>query len=251
MNEFRTTFNPDEDAAASDQPRQSAGFTQFGHQFVPPKALSERHVACVFLLDISGSMVRNDAIGKLNAGMSAFKNHMQNDEQIADVVDVAIVTFGEKVTLVHDWTPASEMSAPVLNANGRTPLGEALKLGLEMIEKRKEVYRSNGTPYFRPWIFCITDGQPTDDCYSISLKLKEAEDAKKLIARCVCVENDPNFSKKEIYKIFNPGRILKLEGLDFSGLFEFVSSSLAAVSQSTPGQEKINVQAPHTVTMDI
>lgn len=29
--------------------------------------ITERHVACVFLLDTSGSMVANDAIGKLNS----------------------------------------------------------------------------------------------------------------------------------------------------------------------------------------
>ena len=31
--------------------------------------ISERHVACVFILDTSGSMSANNAIGKLNEGL--------------------------------------------------------------------------------------------------------------------------------------------------------------------------------------
>ena len=230
---------------------QNADMGQFGQQSAIPKMISERHVACVFLLDVSGSMVRNDAIGKLNEGMVAFRNHMQNDERTSNVVDTAIVAFGKDVSVVQNWRPVSEMDAPILSANGQTPLGAALRKGLELIEERKSVYKKSGTPYYRPWIFCITDGIPTDDWQDSSKKLKEAEDNKKVVARCVCIENNSNFSRAELHKIFNPGRVLKLESLDFSGLFEFVSSSLAAVSQSAPNAEKINVAAPHTLTLDM
>ena len=250
MGLFDTNFTEKEkmDAIASDTPSHSA---QFGKTAAIPKAISERHVACVFLLDVSGSMNRENAIDKLNEGMLRFQEHMLQDKRIADVVDAAVVTFGSTVQIVQNFLPVSEMKIPALIANGQTPLGEALKTSLDLISKRKDIYKSTGTPYFRPWIFCITDGIPTDDWQDAAKSLKEAEDNNKVIARCVCVENDPNFSKNEIHQIFNPSRILKLENLDFSGLFEFVSNSLAAVSQSNPGDKTINVEVPHTLTMDI
>ena len=232
--------------------KKPANFTQFKQGGAIPNAISERHVACVFLLDVSGSMMQNDAIGKLNKGMVDFGKHMLNDGRVANVVDTAIVTFGNDVKVVQDWMPVSEMTAPVLTAKGNTPLGKALRKALEMIEDRKKVYKATGTPYYRPWIFCVTDGVPTDDWKDAAKKLKEAEDDKKVIARCVCVENDPNFSRAEIRQIFDPSRILKLEGLDFSGLFEFVSNSLSAVSKSNPSTDKtISVEVPRTLTMDI
>ncbi|MCL2036533.1 MAG: VWA domain-containing protein [Oscillospiraceae bacterium] len=215
-----------------------------------PKAISERHVACVFLLDVSGSMNMKDAIGKLNEGIRAFSEHMRTDSRTADVVDAAIVTFGGDVKIVQNFTPVSEMEVPNLLAYGASPLGEALKLGLEMVDRRKEVYSLAGTPYYRPWIFCITDGTPTDDWESAALQLKRSEENKKVLGYCVCVENDPNFSKKEVFQIFNHSRILKLDELDFSGLFEFVSNSLAAVGRSDPNSDSmVTVDAPHTLSL--
>jgi uncharacterized protein YegL len=160
------------------------------------------------------------------------------------------VTFGGDVRLVQNFQPVSEMKVPELKAYGASPLGEALRMGLDMVAKRKEVYSLAGTPYYRPWIFCITDGTPTDDWETAAFQLKDAENNKKVLGYCVCVENDADFSKREVFQIFNHARILKLDGLDFSGLFEFVSNSLAAVSQSNPNSESmVSVAAPHTLTM--
>lgn len=250
MGIFDTSFSDEAKKMAieSDRPNSFAAFTQ---NTAIPKAISERHVACVFLLDVSGSMHRGDAITKLNEGMTRFKEYMQSDSRIADVVDVAVISFGSAVTVMQDFIPVSEMNVPILTANGQTPLGEALNKGLELVNNRKEVYKATGTPYFRPWIFCITDGCPTDDWHDAAIKLKQAEDSNRVIARCVCIENDPNFSKAEIKQIFNPNRILKLENLDFNGLFEFVSNSLTAVSQSIPGETKVNVPVPNTISIEI
>lgn len=250
MGIFESTFTDEAKKMAIESDKPNA-FADFAQKATIPKAISERHVACVFLLDVSGSMHRGDAITKLNEGMLKFKEYMQSDSRIADVVDVAIITFGSTVSMLQDFTPVSEMSVPALTANGQTPLGEALTKGMELVKKRKDVYKTTGTPYFRPWIFCITDGVPTDDWHDAAIKLKQAEASNKVIARCVCIENDPNFSKEEIKQIFSPGRILKLENLDFNGLFEFVSNSLTAVSQSTPGETKINVAVPNTISLEI
>ena len=47
--------------------------------------ITERHVACVFLLDTSGSMTTNDAIGKLNAGLRTFKEQTVNDSSLMSI----------------------------------------------------------------------------------------------------------------------------------------------------------------------
>jgi len=228
-------------------PQAPPTHAQFGQAAQIPKAISERHVACVFLLDVSGSMNTNGAIDKLNKGIASFGEHMQSDSKTADVVDVAVVTFGAKVEIAHNFRPVSEMDVPTLTAHGATPLGEALKKALELIDERKNVYKRSGTPYYRPWVFCITDGAPTDDYSHAASKLKEEENNKRLLGYCVYVGNGN--APPDVKQIFNNGRIFKLDGLDFSGLFEFVSNSLTAVSQSNPNSESINVEIPRTITL--
>ena len=242
MSLFDTNYRQDE----PDSPPQPT-HARFGQASQIPKAISERHVACVFLLDISGSMNTNDAIGKLNKGIASFCEHMQNDPKTADVVDVAVVTFGTKVEVAHGFRPVSEMDVPTLVANGVTPLGEALKKALELIDERKNVYKQSGTPYYRPWVFCITDGAPTDDYSDAATKLKEEENNRRLLGYCVYVGSGN--APSDVKQIFNNSRIFKLDGLDFSGLFEFVSNSLTAVSQSNPNSESINVEIPRTITL--
>jgi uncharacterized protein YegL len=245
MGLFDTNYKEDQQPAVTKQ-QPAATHTAFGSAAIP-KAISERHVACVFLLDISGSMNQNDAIGKLNKGIAAFSEHMRNDPKTADVVDAAVVTFGEEVKIAHHFRPVSEMAVPPLSAYGATPMGEALKKGIELIDERKAVYKRSGTPYYRPWIFCITDGAPTDDCNDAAKRLKDLEDNRKVIG--YCVYTGTGSAPPEIKQIFNPGRIFQLDGLDFSGLFEFVSNSLTAVSKSNPNSESINVEIPRTITM--
>jgi uncharacterized protein YegL len=216
---------------------------------VGPKWISERHVACVFLLDTSGSMEQNDAIGKLNEGLRAFKAQTMNntsfDEHTKACIDVALVSFGPTVVVQRDFCPVSVLDVPVLSANGGTPMGEALNKALDMITERKKLYSGLGTPYYRPWIFCITDGGPNDQYQAAARRLKQMEQDTKVTGFCVGVEN---FNRKTMASIFNQDRLFELMNLDFTSLFKFVSSSLAQTRNSdTSAAKSINVDVPPTL----
>ena len=216
--------------------------------------ITERHVACVFLLDTSGSMVANDAIGKLNAGLRTFKEQTISDssfdEHTKACIDVALVSFGPDVQVQQGFTAVSEMIPPTLTANGGTPMGAAIDKALDMIAERKAKYNQYGTPYYRPWIFCITDGGPNDSYATAAQRLKEMEDATKVLGYCVGVAN---FDRHTMASIFNPERIFELDNLNFPALFKFVSSSLATVRNSDPnGGRSVAVEAPgdlHTINV--
>jgi len=211
--------------------------------------ITERHVACVFLLDTSGSMNANNAIGKLNEGLRIFKEQTIRDssfdEHTKACIDVALVSFGPDVRVIQDFTPVSEMNTPSLSANGGTPMGAAIDKALDMITTRKAQYNEYGTPYYRPWIFCITDGGPNDSYAMAAQRLKDMENATKVLGYCVGVES---FDRQTMASIFNTERIFELENLDFPGLFKFVSSSLATVRNSDPNSgNSVEVEAPHTL----
>lgn len=121
----------------------------------------EPRVACVLLLDVSGSMAGRP-IGELNAALATFKDTMAADSLARKRAEIAIITFGGNVELVQDFVTAEQFTPPVLEASGMTPMGQAIERAIDIIAERKNVYKQNGISYYRPWIFLITDGGPTD-----------------------------------------------------------------------------------------
>ena len=77
------------------------------------------------------------------------------------------------------FVTVDEFIPPVLDANGDTPLGEAVSRALVLLRERKEVYKQNGLDYFRPWIFVITDGRPTDKGWEAVAEQVRQEEARK------------------------------------------------------------------------
>lgn len=134
--------------------------------------------ACVLVLDTSGSM-QGEKIDQLNQGLAAFRDSLLTDSVAQSRVEIAIVTFGP-AQLLQDFSSASQFNPPTLSASGDTPLGAALQQALDMIAMRKKLYRDNGTPYYRPWIFLISDGAPTDnDAWkSAAVRIKDEESRK-------------------------------------------------------------------------
>lgn len=210
----------------------------------PPAYVNEKHVACVLLLDTSASMANGNAIGLLNVALASFKSSLDLDKVAKGTVDVAILTFGGGVELVQNFTPVATMATPTLAAHGNTPMGQALNQAIDLIEARKEQYKTLGTPYWRPWIFAITDGMPTDDVTSAAARLKDCEAHKKLLGHGVGVAD---YDRDSLLSIFDPARCYELDGLDFSGLFQFLSDSMSALSNSTPNATSISVDLPESL----
>ena len=65
--------------------------------------------------------------------------------------------------MLMDWTDANHFSAFNLKEGGNTPLAEGLELGLDLIENAKANLKTNGISYTRPWMFVMSDGEPTSN----------------------------------------------------------------------------------------
>ncbi|HWQ34718.1 MAG TPA: VWA domain-containing protein [Blastocatellia bacterium] len=215
----------------------------------------EPRCPCVLLLDTSGSM--NDErqvsqaltpvqkllsasspartvrpIDELNAGLVAFRNQLMADELAVKRVEVSLVTFGPVKRLTDFQTP-DLFRPPRLTAEGDTPMGAAIEKAIELVSERKAAYRQNGISYYRPWIFLISDGEPTDHWQGAAETVRAGEQAKSFAFFAVGVEG-ANFDILSRISLRQP---LRLEGLRFQEMFMWLSSSLSNVSRSKPGDD--------------
>ncbi len=76
-----------------------------------------------------------------------------------------------------------------------------------------------------------TDGEPTDDWKPAAAEVHAGEDRKSFAFFAVGVEN----ANMETLAQIATREPLRLRGLQFRSLFQWLSSSMRAVSQSTPG----------------
>jgi uncharacterized protein YegL len=186
----------------------------------------------ILLCDTSGSM-DGEAINALNTGLTAFQKDVYKDEIASLRVEVALVTFGSAVKLTQDFVTIDSFLPPRLTADGVTPMGEAIEYALDLLEQRKETYKVNGVQYYRPWVFLITDGAPTDSWQNAAQRIREMEAQRRMLFFAVGVEGaDMNILRQIAIPERPP---LLLNGLDFKPMFLWLSTSAKRISSSKVG----------------
>jgi uncharacterized protein YegL len=191
----------------------------------------ENRCPVVLLLDNSGSM-NGAPIRELNEGLQVFRDELSADSLAAKRVEVAIVTFGP-VNVAAEFTTVENFYPPTLSVAGDTPMGAAIEKALDLIAERKTAYKANKIGYYRPWVFLITDGGPTDSVVRATQLVHGGEASKQFMFFAVGVEG-ANFDALRSIVVREP---LKLKGLQFRELFQWLSTSLSSISRSQPGDE--------------
>jgi uncharacterized protein YegL len=219
----------------------------------------EPRCACVLLLDVSGSMgtvvadsgkdlgydIQKDGrtyravsggvtrIDLVNEGLRSYQSDLMTDPLAAKRVEVSVITFGATVETVSPFVSAEHFAPPTLSADGETPMGAAILQAADAIAERKKLYKQNALHYYRPWIFIITDGEPTDDWKAAAARVHAGESKKEFAFFAIGVEG----ADFDILKQISVRDPLHLKGNNFKAMFQWLSQSQKSVSQSNPGQE--------------
>lgn len=173
----------------------------------------------------------------LNDGIQALHDELRTDDIALSRVQLAAITVGgftNEARLILNWTDGLDFQPFALKAGNQTPLGAGTLLALEKIEEHKANLRSRGIPYFRPWMFIMTDGVPTDDeatwdraCRSA----REHESGRKVQIYPVGV-GQADMDKLSKLSTTPP---LQMNGIKFREFFKWVSDSMSTLARSAPG----------------
>jgi uncharacterized protein YegL len=192
---------------------------------------SQPRVPCVLILDTSGTM-EGERLTALNEGLEILWQDLLDDPIARERIEIAVVEFSSDVRITRRFDLPSEVIPQVAKADGLTAMGKGIREGLRLVEERTELYRKVGVPHYKPWVFLITDGVPTDDIDGPAKLIAKAEADRSLAFFAVGVADA---KMEKLAKLSSRGA-MRLDGLRFRDLFRWLSTSLIGVSMSRIGE---------------
>lgn len=198
-----------------------------------------RRLPVYLLLDISGSMA-GDPIEAVRNGVRALISELRGDPQALETAYLSVITFNSAARQVVPLTELMMFREPQLTAGGATAFGAALRLLAECI--RSEVRKSTETQKgdWKPLVFILTDGAPTDEWREAAAELKSTHPAN--IIACAAGAYADTKILKEITDC-----VLFMNNLsagDLSQFFAWVSSSVKMSSKSLDAKPGANIELP-------
>ena len=207
----------------------------------------EQKCLCVLVLDTSGSMNASGAIDELNKGLQTFKDVTMQDSTTRDRLEVAIVSFNSKIEEVQKPDILQNVEMPTLAASGQTQLVSAIEKAQEIVEDRKQYYKSQGIPYYRPWIVVMTDGDPYpagQDIDGLGAKIQSDADNKKYVFFIIGIGNDVQDSTLATLAT-SQYPAMRMADVRFEEFFTWLSASASAVvAPASAGGENTTVVTP-------
>jgi uncharacterized protein YegL len=191
----------------------------------------EQKCLCILVLDTSGSMV-GEPIQELHRGLQQFHYQVVKDEVAGERLEICLITFESKVSCIQEPTLIRNLQIPQLQAGGSTQLAKGVKEAIVKVQNRKNWYRKTGQPYYRPFIFLITDGEPDgdQDMEELMMEINEGVNSKKFLFFPIGVQGA---NMKILQSIAHPSTPpMKLQGLKFVEFFQWLSNSVGIITKS-------------------
>jgi uncharacterized protein YegL len=186
-----------------------------------------RRLPVYLLLDCSGSM-HGDPIEAVKMGLRQLRADLQSDPQALESVWLSVITFESSAKQVVPLTEIGAFQEPNLVASGTTALGDALRLLMSCLDK--EVRKTTATQKgdWKPLIFIMTDGQPTDSWEKYADELKRKRPGN--IIACAAGAGADDKALKRITEV-----VVRLQDASQGTLGAFMKWVTASVSTTSTG----------------
>ena len=206
-----------------EKPRGSAGNNLVSNP-------SEMHCACVLLIDTSASM--RDYRQRLIDALVEFRSTLESDSDARARVDIEVVTFDSHVHKLTGFGSVSQFTVPDIVCEGTTCTHDAVHFALEEIKARKQEYIAGGTPYYRPWLFLLTDGNSNDidttNYPNAFQELVQAQLDRHVVFYGVAIGDQAD--RKEVASMHCNGVVITPTMSQFREVFQWLSASVIQTS---------------------
>jgi uncharacterized protein YegL len=188
-----------------------------------------RRLPIFFLLDVSESMV-GLPLNAIEEGMERIVSSLRQDPSALETAYVSVIAFAGKVKVISPLTDIVSFYPPKLPIGGGTSLGLGLETLMNEIDKKVILQSQSRQRDWKPLVFLITDGKPTDNTKRSIQKWKSDYSNKATMVAITLGEN----ADISILKQLTP-HVLIYEGSsndDFKKFFDWISASVQSHSQA-------------------
>jgi len=191
-----------------------------------------RRLPVYVLIDCSESMA-GEPMEAVQKGLAAMLSSLRKNPYALETVVMSIITFDAYAKQIVPLTELCSFNVPSLSIKPGTSLGAALRLLAERI--KREVHRTTAETKgdFRPIVFLLTDGQPTDAWEEAAAALKTVKPKLANIYAIGCGEDVDFHVLNEITDIAYHIRAVTSEMI--AKFFIWMSASVQSMSQGADG----------------
>ena len=185
-----------------------------------------RRLPVYLILDTSGSM-SGEPIEAVRNGVQVLVSALRQDPYALETAYLSIITFNTTAQQIVPLTELTAFQIPNLEASGVTALGHALSLIAQKVDSEVMKTTENQKGDWKPMVFIMTDGMPTDDW---ERGLKEFKKRKfGMVVACAAGAG----ASTDVLKSITESVVL-LDSADSASIrafFKWVSSSVSSTSQ--------------------
>jgi uncharacterized protein YegL len=121
-----------------------------------------RRLPIFFLLDVSESMI-GEHLDRMEEGLGRIVKELRTDPYALETIHLSVIAFAGQVKLLAPLIELPSFYPPQLPVGGGTSLGKALNFLMDEIDQTVIRTMAETKGDWKPIIFLITDGKPTDN----------------------------------------------------------------------------------------